>query len=288
MKPRNWIPLIGSPQEKAIRLIREKFDGEEVPFSLSVTINFHPDRITPSGFPVLEAIQSDGLVKSQFESGMSNGSLSAYEGGARWKWEQSAFFGFYDNCAPFERPKYGSLDRRTTGGGGSPRFGSSYFRLKLHVLERTTFCYPDSFFEPKNFCVANKLSHVVQLADLDDPDLLDDYIEAHIHGPIDLERDVDELVLDPVYKKTFVRDLADKLPCDVAWHSGFATTVDVIERHPDYRGREIVSIAKDLSKDGRLDPFILGQAVESGAYDPQAIRKVWHYLARFGNKNNQP
>lgn len=281
------MPLIGSPQERAIRLIHEKFDGEEVQFNLGATINFHPDRTTPSGLPVLEAIRCDGLVKSQFESGMSNGSLSAYEGGARWKWEQSAFFGVYDSCEPFERPKYGALDRRMTGGGGSPRFGSSYFRLKLHVLERTTFCYPDSFFEPKNFCVAKKLSRVVRLADLDDPDLLDDYIEAHVHGPIDVERDVDALVLDPVYKETFVEDLADKLPCDVEWHSGFVTTVDVIERHPDYRGREIVRIAKNLSNDGRLDPYILGQAVESGAYEPPAIKKVWHYLARFGDQNTR-
>ena len=281
------MPLIGSPQERAIRLIHEKFDGEEVRFNLSVTINFHPDRATPSGLPVLDAIRCDGHVKSQFESGMSNGSLSAYEGGARWRWEQSAFFGVYDGCEPFERPKYGALDRRMTGGGGSPRFGSSYFRLKPHVLERTTFCYPDSFFEPKNFCVDKKLSRLVQIADLDDPDLLDDYIEAHVHGPIDVERDVDALVLDTVYKETSVEDLADKLSCGVEWHSGFVTTVDVIELHPDYRGREIVVLAKKLSNDGRLDPFILGQAVKSGAYEAQAIKKVWHYLARFGDQNKQ-
>ncbi|MEO5712374.1 MAG: DUF3626 domain-containing protein [Luteolibacter sp.] len=285
--PRNWMPLIGSPQERAIRLIHEKFDGEEVPFNLCLTINFHPDRTTPNGLPILEAIRRDGHVKSQFESGMSNGSLSAYEGGARWEWEQKAFFGIYDGCEAFERPKYGALDRRMTGGGGSPRFGSSYFRLKSHVLERATFCYPDSFFEPEDFCVVKKLSRLVWLVDSDDPDLLDDYIEAHIHGPIDVERDVDALVLDPVYKGTSVEDLADGLPCDVEWHAGFVTTVDVIECHPDYRGLEIVRIAKSLSNDGRLDPFILGQAVKSGAYEPQAVKKVWHYLARFGDKNKQ-
>ncbi|WP_373311199.1 hypothetical protein [Kitasatospora indigofera] len=34
--------------------------------------------------------------------------------------------------------------------------------------------------------------------------------------------------------------------------------------------------------DGRLDPLNLGAAAGTGRYDPQALKKVWHRLARFG------
>jgi hypothetical protein len=33
---------------------------------------------------------------------------------------------------------------------------------------------------------------------------------------------------------------------------------------------------------GLLDPRIIGDAVDTGRYDPQALKKVWHCLARFG------
>jgi len=32
--------------------------------------------------------------------------------------------------------------------------------------------------------------------------------------------------------------------------------------------------------DGFLDPAVIGAAV--GRYDPQALKRVWHYVARFG------
>jgi hypothetical protein len=35
--------------------------------------------------------------------------------------------------------------------------------------------------------------------------------------------------------------------------------------------------------DGRLDPRNIGDAARTGGYDPQALKKVWHYLARFGS-----
>ena len=54
----------------------------------------------------------------------------------------------YDEREPSERPKYGSLNFSADPYGASPRFGSSYFRLAEHTLDRTTFCFPDSVFEP--------------------------------------------------------------------------------------------------------------------------------------------
>lgn len=34
--------------------------------------------------------------------------------------------------------------------------------------------------------------------------------------------------------------------------------------------------------DGRLGPLIPGAAAGTGRYGPQALKKVWHHLARFG------
>jgi hypothetical protein len=49
--------------------------------TLRVTLNFHPDRLS-GGLLVLEAIGRDGVYRSQFETGTSNGGLTAYRGAA--------------------------------------------------------------------------------------------------------------------------------------------------------------------------------------------------------------
>lgn len=76
---------------------------------------------------------------------------------------------------------------------GRVRFGSSHFRLAGNVLSRTTFCYPDSSTEPTHFETAARMPRI----ELAESDVLDDHIEAHIHGPLRLDRDVETLVLDP-------------------------------------------------------------------------------------------
>ena len=43
-------------------------------------------------------------------------------------------------------------------------------------------------------------------------DALDDYIEAHVHGPVHRERDVEAIVLDPCYRGTEVEVAAELLP----------------------------------------------------------------------------
>lgn len=168
-----------------------------------MTLHFHPDRLA-AGVPVLQLMAQDGVYRSQFETGTTNGGLSAHSGGDRWRWESRIFAAAYDNGPPAERPKYGSLNFRRLV-RGSPRFGSAYLRLAAHTLARTTFCYPDSVFEPEHFGVASRLSTLVALAEVDGRDPLDDYIEAHVHGTIDLTRDAEALVLDPCYRGTWQR-----------------------------------------------------------------------------------
>jgi hypothetical protein len=250
--------------------------------SFRVTLNFHPDRIY-SGQAILDSFIESGLYKSQFETNTSNGGLSAYPGGDRWKWESRIFGAAYDNAACNERPKYGALNYKHSQYGASPRFGSTYFRLKEEVLQRCTFCYPDSVFEPTAFGTALCMGDLIERAANDTKDLLDDYIEAQVHGELSIGRDVDALVLDPSFRGTDVEALASKLGCPVEWHAGLVLSVSEMERHPDFRGPEFVALGREIAQDGVLTPRIIGLAAATGRYDPQHLKKVWHYLARFGH-----
>jgi hypothetical protein len=158
-------------------------------------------------------------------------------------------------------------------------------RLAVHTLERTTFCYPDSVFEPEHVGTATRMD-LTRRADEDltngVTDDLDSYVEAHVHGVVSLAGDVEAIVLDPVYRGGEVEVLAGALPCPVEWHGGFSVAVETVRAYPDYRGPACVALAEELAEDGRLDPAILGRAAATGRHDPQELKRVWHHLARFG------
>ena len=118
-----------------------------------------------------------------------------------------------------------------------------------------------------------------------DRDALDDYVEAQVHRPVRLRPGVEAVVLDPCHEGTETGETAAKaLPLfrPVEWHSGFRLGVEELRRHPGYRGQEYVDLGTQIAVDGMLDPRIVGDAARAGFYDPQAVKKVWHYLARFG------
>jgi Protein of unknown function (DUF3626) len=242
-----------------------------------------------------------GVYLSQFATGTGNGGLTAHPGGDRWRWESQMFGGRYDEAAPHRRPVYGALNHRNAPAGGSPRFGSAHLRLSGEVLTRTTFCYPDSCYQPTAFAVADRFALLDLLAvdHPDDdvpapadgrgsavgPDPLDGYVEAQVHGRVRFDRDVEALVLDPSHRDTGVEQQARLLPCPVEWHQGFRLSVDVLRRHPDYRGQQYVDLGlrlADRAPTYALTPRILGDAARSGDHDPQSLKRIWHYLARFG------
>lgn len=265
-------------RERAIRHVAALASGPPLDPALRVTLNFHPDR-SSGGKPILDALAEEGVYVSQFVTGTSNGGLTAYPGGDRWRWESRIFDGAYDNAAPEERPVYGALNFRRKAVGAAPRFGSAHFRLTGETLARTTFCYPDSYLEPSDFGVAERMG-LIELALADTQDDLDDYIEAQVHGPVRLDRDVEALVLDPCYRGTPVEDAAKRLGCPVEWHHGLRLEVDELRLHPGYRGQEYVDLGTRIAVDGVLDPRVVGEAARH--HDPQAVKKVWHYVARFG------
>lgn len=272
-------------QQAVIELFRDKTLHQDCLHALEITINFHPDRLTADGQGVLRALAKDGFIRSQFETGTSNGGLSAYVGGDRWKWESTAFSGLYDNARPSDRPKYGALNYQQLGAGASPRFGSSFFKLKSAVIDRTTFCYPESWIGPKEFAYAGYVQHLIELANSDNLDVLDSYIEAHVHGDIFVSADVESIVLDPCYRGTAIEDAAWELGCKVEWHNGFMVQVSKLLDYPEYRGEKYVQLAHAIARDGIIKPDTIDAAVNGNLYSDQDLKKVWHYLARFGNQN---
>jgi hypothetical protein len=153
-----------TPQAQALAHVAALATGEPAEPSWRVTLQFHPDRLTRDGRPVLASMARDGVYRSQFETGTSNGGLTAYAGGERWRWESRIFGGAYDEAPVSARPRYGALNFRGRTVGGSPRFGSAHLRLSEHTMARTRFCHPDSVFEPALFGVHPRLSTVLMLA----------------------------------------------------------------------------------------------------------------------------
>lgn len=258
------------PAITAIAHVAARSAGEPVPRDLRVTLNFHPGR------GVLAALAKDGGYRSQFETGTSNGGLIAHPGGARWEWESRLFGSAYDHAPPTDRPKYGALNHRHSDAGGAPRFGSAHIRLHEDALDRSTFCYPDSVFEPVHFGTARNLA-LIELADADDRDPLDNYIEAHVHGPITVD-DIAALVLDPSFHGTEVEDTARALDCPVEWHRGFRLSTQDLQLNAHYRTPEAVALGLAIARDGQITPRILEQADA----EPQVAKHLWHHLARYG------
>ena len=130
--------MVMDPVERALAYVRSRSTGGPVALGHRVTLNFHPDT-EASGTTTIERLARDGVYRSQFETGTSNGGMTAYPGGARWAWERRIFGAAYDSEDLSLRPKYGALNYRADAVGGSRRFGSCHLRLRPDVLARTTF-----------------------------------------------------------------------------------------------------------------------------------------------------
>ncbi|KRF11795.1 DUF3626 domain-containing protein [Nocardioides sp. Soil796] len=283
----------GDWSARALDHVARRATGAALDRGHRVTLNFHPDRVS-RGATVLEHLAKDGCYRSQFETGTSNGGLTARPGGDRWTWEQRIFGHAYDDAPVAERPKYGALNHRGRRIGAAPRFGSAHLRLAEHVLDRTTFCFPDSVFDPDDYGTARRFA-LVPLADAfadrartDEVEaleggVLDDYIEAHVHGTVDLAADVEALVLDPCFRDSDIEVQARALDVPVEWHEGRRLLVDVLGQHPEFRGPRIVEVGLRVAQDGVLDAATIGRAALADDEDPQDLKKVWHHVARFGS-----
>ncbi|MEM7030125.1 MAG: DUF3626 domain-containing protein [Chloroflexota bacterium] len=299
-----------------------------------VALHFHPDRPNQKGQTVAEALLEEGVYRSQFETKISNGGLTAFQGGQRDDWEQRLFGGAYQkpDVTPSERPKYGALDLMNHADGPAPRFGSCYFRLSNAVCQRCTFTYQDSVSEPDVFGTIHDLAGIMaatltdvethqacfgaqdltvtsvlqRLSHIENKPVnysenfgraLDDYIEAQIHGSINLEADVITLVADPSFQSTktgqVLSQLCTQYDIRLDWHAGFQVQASAIP--DDFRGPEIPRLASRIMGQGQLNTAMVGEAALSLYQQPdqwrdlgtyaevlQYIKQLWHALVTFG------
>jgi hypothetical protein len=337
-----------STRSAARRKAEEMLNSEGIPFQVfddalvaiktnaPIDVSFHPDRLDLKGETVVEALIRSARYRNQFETGISNGGVTAFEGGERDQWEEHLFGGAYQQpgVTPADRPKYGALNLLNHWDGACPRFGCCYFRLKPRVAERCTFAYGDSSTEPDDMGTINVFDSVLAAAleaiqtsgralggrnlnvktflgrilqqtdfhsavDFEGPPgrSLDESTEVHIHGPVDLNTDVECLVADGAFRNTFtgkqLNGLSQRYEFALYWNPGlFLPTSEV---RPDCRGPIMVTLAKHIAKDGVLDAAKIGQAAVSlrtnseawrdwGTFDEtlQYLKQMWHVLATFG------
>ncbi|KAK0648519.1 hypothetical protein B0T16DRAFT_427611 [Cercophora newfieldiana] len=255
-----------------------------------VALHFHPDRPVGDHPSVTAALLADGIYRSQFETGISNGGLSARPGGARDEWERGLFGGGYH-------------------GQG---FGSSWFVLKGEVLPRCTFTFGGSADEPKWKGTMDEFDGVLAGA-LEDAFIresgekirtgnLDYYVEAQVHGEVRLDRDVEALVADPSFRDTEVgvemAALAERFGFPLQWHVGSEIKIEEVPH--DFRGPTVRSLSERVAKDGMVTAKAIGDAVRELARDPaawsergsqahvlQELKWLWHVLVRYG-KPSEP
>lgn len=292
-----------------------------------LTLNVHPDRVGRSGATVAAGLLADGRYRSQWATGISNGSRSAFVGGDRHGFERRLFGGAYEGVDPdvVDLPVYGTLDLLHDPFGGSPRFGSSYVVLRAHVLNRTTFCVGDSHVGPRDVgtvdapgCLLAGLAEQAAAGRLLDRPLgvvdllalldgssrrphprrgLDGYVEAQVHGGVDLAADVEAIVVDPSFAGTEVDDhlalAAERHGFTLARTPGSELAVDDVPG--DFRGPTMPALARRVARaDGIVDARAIGAAAPPALPDPlpggdppesalQQLKYLWHTLFALGH-----
>ncbi|MEV4705160.1 DUF3626 domain-containing protein [Actinoplanes sp. NPDC049316] len=285
-----------------------------------ITVNFHPDRLLRDGRTVAEHLAAEGVYRSQFETGISNGGLTAYPGGDRDRWEQRLFAGAYPSRSGAGRPVYGALNLAGHPDGAAPRFGSCHLRLRAHVAERATFSHGDSVTEPQIVGTADAFGGIWAalleqvertgqalglnaaaapqwVAALTGPRTsagrtLDDYVEAQVHGGVDLAADVEAVVCDPAFAGTpTAAHLATIAPLE--WHPGFVLDAGAFDER--LRGRDAARLARALGP-GPIDAAVIGAAGhrtgELAAFGDHAdvlqlLKYLWHILVIRGHARHR-
>ncbi len=286
-----------------------------------VTVHFHPDRLTADGRTVVQGLLAHGRYRSQFETGISNGGLTAFPGGDRDRWEHRLFGGAYDGAPAAARPVYGALDLVGHPDGAAPRFGSCHLRLTSAALARCTFSAGDSVTEPAEVGTLDAFAPVLAAllarpracgvvglaAVLRAPAArtapgrcLDDYVEAQVHGGLVLGRDVAAVVVDPSLRGTpagsGLVELGRRYGVPVRWHHGFELAPARVPE--EFRGPVAQRLAVHVCARYAapvLTAAVVGRAAASVVRDPaawaswgppaevlQQLKYLWHVLVAYG------
>jgi hypothetical protein len=274
----------------------------------AITVSFHPDRLLADGSTVVRRLAADGVYRTQFETGISNGGL----GGERLAWEERMFPGVY--AGPAGRPVYGGLNLAGYPDGASPRFGSCHLVLDPAVSLRATFSHGDSVTLPSVVGTADAFGAVWQalLGEVTErgralnlpagtPDAwvaalaaprtaagraLDDYVEAQVHGGVTLGEDVTAVVADPSFRGTPYEPLLAGLAPVLRWSPGFRLPAAAFPA--DLRGPQVPPLAAEVAGTygvTELDAAVIGRAARAAYGDAvrlQHIKYLWHILVLLG------
>jgi hypothetical protein len=128
--------------------------------------------------------------------------------------------------------------------------------------------------------------------------VLDTQIEAQVHGPIDLQEDIESLVADPAFAQTTtgetLRELALRYGFPLKWHCGFRLAVDEVP--DDFRGPVMPRLAQRIAgAKGMIDAAVIGTAEASLHHQRelwrdwgsrrdvlQHLKQLWHVLVHYG------
>jgi Protein of unknown function (DUF3626) len=302
-----------------------------------IDVHFHPERATRDGRTVVEGLLTHGRLRSQFETGISSGSPTAFPGGERDEWERTMFGSAYHapGVTGADRPKYGALEVLPHPDGASPRFGSCFFVLREEAAERCSFTFGGSqeadaldrsgtlaVFEPVLAALVaelaggsgafgdDRLTLAGLVARLEGNNVarestggrplgkaLDSFVEAQIHGPIDLATDVRGLVADPTFRGGAIGDglgqLSARYGWPLSWHPGFVLPVEKVPAL--FRGYALTDLAERVARHGLLDAAAIGEAANAAEHDPEGwgngdsldetrtrLRRLWHALVLHG------
>ncbi len=145
---------------------------------------------------VLSSVTAVGRLLNQFETGTSQGTLDPEPGGDRESWEKN-HLGIDRLTHYSKRPIYGHLhihhDDPHRGPQGSISYGDAMLTLHPHVRERTTFTPKDSSSIGSHEVFLNEHAHHAVMQH--EMDRNGDYVEAQIHGGVDMAKDVAALHL---------------------------------------------------------------------------------------------
>ena len=315
---------MSSPAQRALAHVRALAGSAAAPPGVldqaRITVSFHPDRLAGDA-TVAELLARDGVYRSQFETRISNGGLTAYPGGDRDRWEQRMFAGAYPSEQATGRPVYGGLNLAGHPDGASPRFGSCHLRLTAAATRRATFSHGDSVTEPTVVGTADSFGAIWAalleqvgrtgaavgltasgphewVAALSVPRAaagraLDDYVEAQVHGGVELARDVEAVVADPSFRGTPTGNLLQGLAPALHWHPGFVLAAD--EFPAELRGPVAPVLARHLAARygvDVLDAALIGRAAREVVREParwtafedplQQLKYLWHILVLRG------
>ena len=130
---------------------------------------------------------------------------------------------------------------------------------------------------------------------------LDSFVEAQVHGAVDLQRDVEAMVVDSSFYGTHVgrtlAQLSSSYDISFRWHPGFTLAPD--EFPEEFRGFPTRRIAERVAKEGVVNAPTLGAGQNDFLLKPEAwrelgsrseiltsFRRVWHVLVLLGVPSN--